>query len=245
MHEPAFYDGASIPELCDLLKSEAADERADAACALGDRVRCREVTALEPNVVEALVLLLQDEVPLVQFEAAMALAEVHEKRATELLLEATGLKAFRLDAVRALGTLGDPAAKEPLRKLLNRWLLPWADRLQAAAALCALGDAEGAAYLEAKLASRRKYERAAAVHFIGESHHPRALVILSAMLADAAHPLRDVAARALGFVSQPGAREALLQARASANEELLVDIDAALERQSRDLTPPAGSTNPR
>ena len=48
------------------------------------------------------------------------------------------IKRFRLDAIRALGTLGDPSAIPKLQHVMDRWWFPWADRLQAAAALCAL-----------------------------------------------------------------------------------------------------------
>lgn len=231
--EPEYYDGASIPELTQLLSSGDPSERADAACALGDRLRCREVGRLEPAVVDAIALRLEDEVPMVQFEAAIALAEAHDRRATELLLISARYRPFRLDAIRALGTLGDPAAIPELRVLMNRWLMPWADRLQAAAALCALGDPAGADYLRTKLRSRKKAERAAAIHFIGESRHPDAIGLLTGILASPRDPMRDVAVRALGFVAEPGARGALESARHQADDELRQEIDESLARLQR------------
>lgn len=224
------YDGASIPALLELLASREPGERADAACALGDRLRTREIERFEPAVQERLVALLGDEVPIVKLEAAIALAEAHDTRATELLIEASRRRVFRLDAVRALGTLGDARAVAPLLSMLRRWLLPWADRLQAAAALCALGEAQGADYLEARMRSRRDAERAAAIHFLGESRHPRARGLLEPLLADAAEPMRDVAARALGLLGDPAARPALERAREHADPTLREDIDQALSR---------------
>jgi HEAT repeat protein len=232
-YSPAELDRAPLPELLELLSSSDAGERADAACAIGDRLRSREVVSLEPAVQNGVAALIDDPVSHVRFEAAIALAEAHDPRATDILIAALGARSLRLDATRALGTGGDPRAVPPLRQLMTRWLLPWADRLQAAAALCALGDATGAAYLKDRLGSRRHPERAAAVHFLGESRHPEARHILEGILADITHPLRDVAARALGMLGDPGARTALQAARAHADEELRGDIDDALEALGR------------
>jgi len=234
MMTPSDYDAASIPELMELLRSDNPPERGDAACALGDRLRSLEVRELDPPVLDALARLLEDDAPIVQFEAAVALAEAHDHRATELLLLASKHREFRLDAVRALGTLGNPAAIAPLLHLMGRWLMPWADKLQAAAALCALGDDQGATYLGDKLSSRRRAERAAAIHFVGESHHPRALEILSGILADPRDPMRDVAARSLGFIAAPAAKAALQAARTGASADLCEDIDLALQRIDRE-----------
>src|SRR6187549_1612623 len=116
MSDPDAFDAAPIPVLVEYLGDEDPSLRADAACALGDRLRSREIHALDPPVVDRIAELLSDEVPIVQFEAAMALAEVPDRRATQLLLLAVRHHMFRLDAIRALGTLGDPTAIEPLRK---------------------------------------------------------------------------------------------------------------------------------
>lgn len=226
------YDGAPMPELVDLLTSEDPRQRADAACAMGDRVRARELTTLGDEEREALARLLDDSVTSVRFEAAMALAEIHDHRATPVLLEALAKRRVRLDATRALGTLGDPAAKEPLHRIMYRWLMPWADRLQAAAALCALDDPRGAAYLVHKLGSRRPAERAAAIHFLGESHHPEARFLLLALLENVREPMRDVAARALGLLGDASAKPALEAALVTAEGELAEDIREAMERIS-------------
>jgi len=204
--------------------------RSDAACALGDRLRTRELDELSPTARVKLINLLDDREVMVRFEAAVALAEAHDYRATPLLLGAMRSKAVRLDAIRALGTMGDPSAIEPLKTFMRRWLLPWADRLQAAAALCALGENGGADYLASKLASHKRAERAASIHFIGESRHPEARLRLEKLLADTTDPMRDVAVRALGLLADPTSRSALEAARDSADEELRTDIDEALAR---------------
>ena len=232
-HDPFELDGAPLPVLLELFASDDAHERADAACAVGDRLRCREIVTLDPATLEQLVQLLQDPAAPVRFEAAIAIALTHDARATAPLIAALDSRALRLDAIRALGTTCDPDAIAPLTRLMQKWFMPWADRLQAAAALCALGDVSGATYLENRLASRRHAERAAAVHFVGESHHPRARKILEGILADITHPLRDVAARSLGLLGDQGARAALEGARAQADVDLRADIDQALATLGR------------
>jgi HEAT repeat protein len=222
------FDGASLPELAALMHSEHAQARADATTAIGDRLRTRELDAMPPDIHELVVDLLGDQVPIVRFEAAMTLAEAHDQRGTDLLIQAAAHRHFRLDAVRALGAMGDQRAAPTLAGMMGKILMPWADRLQVAAALCALRDARGAEYLAKKLASRRKPERAAAIHFIGESHHPRARELLTPIVDDAKDAMRDVAARALGILGDPAAAPSLEAARVGADEALRADIDQAL-----------------
>ena len=183
-YDPRELDGAPVPVLLELLAGANPTERADAACAFGDRLRTREIAAYEAPVQERLADLLGDPVPMVRFEAAIALAEAGDTRATDVLVAALRSRALRLDATRALGATGDRRAIPPLARVLRHWLMPWADRLQAAAALCALNDPEGAAYLKNKLASRRQVEQAVAVHFLGEARHPEARVILEGILGE-------------------------------------------------------------
>lgn len=224
------FDAASLSELEALLLGDDVQLRADAATALGDRLRTQELAELPHAMRELIASLLDDATPMVRFEAAMTLAEAHDRRATALLMSASTTRRFRLDAVRALGTMGDVRAVPHLTKMLDRFLMPWADKLQAAAALCALGDKRGRDYLIEKLESRRPAERAAAVHFIGESRHPDARRLLEPMVEDAKHPMRDVAARSLGLLGDPAARGTLEAARDNADEALRLDIDQALAR---------------
>ena len=222
------YDTATVQEVEALLDNESPFVRADAACVFGDRLRTGEVTELSLSVRTRLERMLDDREVLPRVEAAITLAEIHDPLATPILLAATRSRTFRLDATRALGATGDSRAIPELKKLMSRWLLAWADRLQAAAALCALGDPSGAAYLEEKLGSRRPAERAAALHFIGECHHPRAFEILCRVLTTKDDPQRDVAARTLGLLGDGRGRDALSQARQNADTELLADIEDAL-----------------
>lgn len=231
------FDGASIPELVDYIRGEIPELRGDAACALGDRLRTRELHRLDSDVQNMLADLLDDPYPLVRLEAAIALAEVQDSRATRLLLAATRVRQHRLDAIRALGTLGDPEAIPPLKRIMQRRWMAWADKLQAAAALCAIGDSDGADYLAARLSSRRLAERAAAAHFLGESRHPQARTLLEPILAQTDHELRDTVARALGLLGDRNAKSALLAARDAADPALRDDIDRSLAKLEKGQAP--------
>lgn len=228
------FDGASLPQLAEWFESDEANTRADAACALGDRLRTQELPGLETSLREKLAKLINDPVRIVQLEAAIALAEVGDRRATPVLLTAIQFRQYRLDAIRALGTLGDPATLDPLRHIMRKFFMPWADRLQAAAALCALNDAEGAQTLMERVNSRRRDERAAAVHFLGESRHPNALDRLTAIVEDRSNPLRDTAIRALGLLGDVRARVPLERALSDADhDELRHDIENSLRQLER------------
>ncbi len=222
------FDTASLDELLGCLTHEQFLVRADAACALGDRLRTRELVTLDEPLRMRLRRLLDDREVLPRVEAAITLAELQDPEATPILLAAARSRTFRLDAVRALGRGGDSRAIPFLLKLLNGFMKPWADRMQAAGSLCALGNADGRAYLQEKLRSRKSAERAAAIHFLAESRHPEALSLLSTILANALDPHRDVAARALGLLGNPAGKDALLAARAAADADLLSDIEASL-----------------
>lgn len=228
--DPIELDRASLPELLSTMSHADPELRGNAACAIGDRLRTRELDDLDADTRDKLAALLGDPVPMVRLEAAIALAEAHDERATSLLLSATRRHQHRLDAIRALGTLGDKRATEPLRGIMERRFMPWADRLQAAAALCALEDQGGADYLATRVTARRAAERAAAVHFLGESRHPEARRVLEAILRNPDHELRDTAARALGLLGDADAEHALRQARVNADESLRADIDYALSK---------------
>ena len=158
----------------------------------GDRLRTREIDGLPTTVKSRLVEMLDDREVLPRVEAAITLAEVHDPRATSILLSATRSRTFRLDATRALGAGGDAHAIPELTHLMNRWFSSWADTLQAAAALCTLGDPGGAAFLERKLLSRRSGERAAAIHFLAECRHPRAFELLCRILTAMSRPAASV-----------------------------------------------------
>ena len=222
------FEGASLNSLTLLLKDPSPAVQADAACALGDRLRTGELRGLSDHHRTLLVELIASAPFPVQLEAAIALAEVQDPQGTPVLVEAVSRRDFRLDAISALGTMADPAASPVLEYWLNKRWAAWVDRLQAAAALCRLGHANGAAYLQSKLGSKRRAERAAALHFMGESRHPSALKHLLDVLHDAKDPLRDVAARTLGILGDTAAIEPLRDTLPEADAELGSDIRSSL-----------------
>ncbi len=222
------FENASLHSLAELLKGDDPHHQADAACTLGDRIRSGELEILPQACLEELIHLVQGAPFAVQLEAAITLSELQDPRGTPVLLEALANRTFRLDAIRALGIMGDPSALPALQFWMNRRWAPWADRLQAAAALCMLKDASAARYLQARLSSRKKAERAAAIHFVGESKHPEALSLLLQIAQNSDDPLRDVAARSLGILGDPAAAEPLEKLLPQTTGELNHDIQETL-----------------
>ena len=194
---------------------------------------CFFFRTLSPSCIEALATTLGHTNFLVQLEAAIALAEIQDHRGTPLLIAAIRHKQFRLDALRALGTMNDPVAITELQYWLRRFFAPWADKLQAAAALCKMGNLEGQTYVEQKLTSRKTAERAAAIHFMAECHHPAALQSLSTILNDPTDRMRDVAARSLGLLGNPDAKAILEETLLKTSDDLADDVNEALQSLSR------------
>ncbi|MED5465038.1 MAG: HEAT repeat domain-containing protein [Myxococcota bacterium] len=230
------FENASLHSLAELLKGDDPHHQADAACTLGDRIRSGELEILPQACLEELIHLVQGAPFAVQLEAAITLSELQDPRGTPILLEALANRTFRLDAIRALGIMGDPSALPALQFWMNRRWAPWADRLQAAAALCMLKDDSAARYLQARLSSRKKAERAAAIHFVGESKHPEALSLLLQIAENPDDPLRDVAARSLGILGDPAAAKPLEKLLPHTTGELNHDIQETLATLA-DLSP--------
>ncbi len=201
--------GRPLPELTGYLKASDYRLRADAACVIGDMLRDMDHKDLPAETISALRELLRDIEPKVRLEAAITLAILGDMAAAPILRELTARRRFRLDAIHALGILKDKEAVPLLTAILYKFLPTWAEKMQAAAALCAMGEGEGAAYLERRLRALRYGEKAAACHFIGESHHPKAFEILSDIARDPAHRLRDTAIRTLGVLGDVRAIEFL------------------------------------
>mgnify|MGYP003952660015 CR=1 FL=1 len=222
-------DGASSETLEELLTHENPEIQKDAACALGDLIRTKEKDSLSSSCVESLASILGHSNFLVQLEAAIALAEIQDHRGTPLLLAAIRHKRFRLDALRALGTMNDPQAIDNLRYWTRRIFAPWADKLQAAAALCKMADPEGQTYVQQKLKSKKAAERAAAIHFMAECQHPNALQDLGNILNNHLDPMRDVAARSLGLLGNSAAIPLLKNSLLKASSELVDDVNEAIQ----------------
>ena len=139
----------AAPLLRVALRDEDAEVRANAAAGLAEAPH-------EPETIDALARLLDGEKqPEPRFEAAYALAQHGDKRATLVLHEFLRDEGRAYDAAGALGQLADPRSIEPLRRLLGRWFAPALVKVRAAHALVHLGEAAGREYLE-KAAGRRR-----------------------------------------------------------------------------------------
>src|SRR5262249_31580273 len=127
----------AAPLLRVALRDEDPEVRANAAAGLADAPN-------EAETIEALARLLEGEKqPEPRFEAAYALAQHGDKRATLVLHEFLRDDTRALDAAGALGRLADPRSAEPLRRLLRRWFAPALVKVRAAHALPKPRDAAG------------------------------------------------------------------------------------------------------
>jgi HEAT repeat protein len=139
----------AAPLLRVALRDEDPEVRANAASGLAEAPH-------EPETIEALAKLLDGEKqPEPRFEAAYALAQHGDKRATLVLHEFLRDETRAYDAAGALSQLADPRSVEPLRRLLRRWFAPPLVKVRAAHALAQLGEQVGREYLE-KAAQRRR-----------------------------------------------------------------------------------------
>ena len=222
------FEQLGLEELQELLDHANPQIRSDAICSLGDRLRLKSLSALPREIIEQLAKLLGDDSFLVQLESAITLAEIQDHRGTFVLMEAVRRKDFRLDALRALGQMQDPMAIALLQNWMEKRFAPWADRMQAAAALAELGIPTAYDYLEKKLSSRKKAERAAAIHFLGATKHPAASEHLLRIVKETHDPHRDCAARALGLLGNveilPELEQLLSQTVGDLNQDIRVSI---------------------
>lgn len=211
------------------LRSAARDDdeevRANVAAALADLDLEEGLPILES--------LLEDEHVAVRFEAALALAAKGRREATPVLLESLNDQDAAPQALQALGGLGDPRARGPLRTLAGRWLVRAPIRAAAAAALASLGDDQGRRELEKWLSSRRREPRAMAIYCAGEFRVRSVVDRLCAMLADPSQTDRDSIAHALGLIGDPSARKCLEPASRDAEADVAEEARQALEKLER------------
>lgn len=195
------------------LKSADSVARAEAAEALAeaqDQASRAEIRAL-----------LDDPDRITAFRAACALSLFGDDAGAGVLTWALDQRDLCFDALRALTRLAPPAALAPVQKFFARRFLHPLERLQAAAALHAMGDPRGTAHLEQCRGSRRPEERGFALELAGALHLPGALELLRGVLEDERDPHRLDAARGLAWLADPRAVPALERAaRDPADPEL-------------------------
>lgn len=162
-----------------------------------------------PGAAEDLARLLADRRVEVAAEAAFRLAERGDRRAVPVLCRTLRHPDLGFEAARLLGELADPAAGPALRAYVSRWLADPLTRLQAAAALCRMGDGTGEAILLRALRSWRRPVRGFAIELLSGL---RSAAAYDSILAVAGRPADyhcGTAARALGRYGDPRGAEAL------------------------------------
>lgn len=172
-----------------LLEDGEEEVRQEAAAALGDLAIA--------DAKDPLADLLDDPSEDVRFEAAFALASMKDVRARPTLEGALPKTRRRLDAMKALGLLGDPAAAPALERYTKGLLVAWADRLTACATLYLLGDKSKAEHVLARTTARKLEERTYAVALIGTHRIVEGEAIVERIAQDKKDPLRDTAAESL------------------------------------------------
>ncbi|MEQ8279153.1 MAG: HEAT repeat domain-containing protein [Deltaproteobacteria bacterium] len=177
-----------------LLRDDEPGVRQEAAAALGD--------LRDAEAADALAERLEDSDAGVRFEAAFALAGLRDARARPHLEGALRQTRVRLDAMKALGMLGDEASIDPLERFASRWFLGWADRLTAYATLYRLGRRGYAEKILARTSSRNVQERTYAVALIGSHTIEEGATLLVTLAEDPAAPLRETAIDALGALGR-------------------------------------------
>lgn len=200
------------------LGSQDSVERADAAEALAE--------AQDAPSAPAIRALLSDPDPITAYRAATALSVLGDDAGVEVLVWALQKRDLCFDALRALTRLAAPAALEPVRKFFaRRWLHPL-ERLQAAAALHAMGDASGTAHLERCQTSTRADERGFALELAGALRLPGALELLRGVLEDERESHRLDAARGLWLLGDARAVPVLERAARDPSDPELAALAA-------------------
>lgn len=186
------------------------------------------------DCLEALAGLLADPDVVVRFKAARELAWMGDERAVPALVWALDRRELCCIALEALTALGAAVSLPDVRRFFRRWRLHPLERIQAAAALHACGDAEGTTFLEDKLTSRRAEERGFALELWGRLAMPGALDRLQTVLSDPADPHRLDAARGLGHLGDPRCLPLLDRLARQSDDTLLAGVAREAAEEVRD-----------
>ncbi len=174
-----------------------------------------------------LVAHLHDPSPQTRFAVAAALAQLGDSSGFEELALALDEPAARLEALQALGNLGDARALAPLTALFERTMLDEMDRVQCAGALARLGDSAGKEHLLRALEENGESAPFAA-GWAGDLGILEAVPLLEALADEVESPARGASLHALGALRAPGAEARLLRVLSSDDgEESAARLDAA------------------
>jgi HEAT repeat protein/beta-lactamase regulating signal transducer with metallopeptidase domain len=168
--------------------------------------------AVDPKVVDALAAALKDTDAEVREHALMALAQLHDRRATAPLVAALGDSSadVREYAAVALGELRDPSAVAPLVTALSD--KEAGVREQAASALGQLRDARAVEPLIAATRDANSDVREQAAFALSELRDPSSAPALAGLLSDKEADVREQAVFALGQLRSTSAVDGLIAA---------------------------------
>lgn len=214
------------------LEDASPEVREQALAAVGDL----KLTGFE----EALVKRLDDEASEVAFEAAFALASLHDSRALSKLCASLTEKSVQIAAADALARLGDPAAVPALQKALSGWFVDRVSQLSFHAALVSLGEASSLAPLLKATQSWRILERTHAYGLIGWHQVKAAKASLIRVAQDPKHRDRHLAMAALARFPEERARIQAVADDPAEPENSREDARFALSSAVRNPTPHAG-----
>lgn len=208
-------DARAVQPLIELLRHGDSDGLREAGHALGKMGKAAADLLLEA---------LRDENGKVRREAARALGDIGDGRATEALTEVLQDDEdsdVREGAARALGEIGDGRAVQPLIKALRD---QGSDvRRGAAEALGNIGDAQAAQPLIDALRDKDSEVHIAAVEAVGQMGEPAVELLIQALLDDD-NEVRWGAVCALGEIGDARTVDALIEA--------LVDEDALVGEEA-------------
>ncbi len=213
----------AVPPLITALGDRDPEVRGSAAAGLGD---------LEAHeAADAIALLLGDLLEAVRVEAAYALGKLRDPRGLPALVKLTTHRDFGFMVCELLGRLGDPEAIPALQRAQKRIFLHPLTRLRAAASLVRLGQVESRAYVLRACRSWRADVRGLAFEVVGEVGGDGAR---DALVKGLRGKSTDAAVRGLGLLGDktviPMLQEGLLKARELGDEELVADIEDAIEK---------------
>lgn len=182
--------------------------RAAAAAALGDLSAGTAGDELDP-VRAPLRGRLADDDAEVRFEAAFALASAKDPAARPVLESALSSRRHRLDALEALGRLGDSAALPAIGGAAKGWWLGWVDRTAAWTAQLRCGDPEAASRLIERLERGRAEERIHVAATLGRLRVAEARPALRQLAESGSARSREAAVEALRQLAHPADAELL------------------------------------